>query len=577
MLRKLRIPCALLLLLVAGLPVLAAETALDAVSSEASLVIRFKSPKASIEKIAELVDLVVPGAGDHIRQEQGKLGEAISNAELKGVNMEADWFVAMYTDEDPDDKSGNDDPTFLFIIPGTDLKAMKEGVGSSFKFIEHGKFGVYTSDEATFKAATGRIKGEGKSISTLIDKDSNAVFESGDLSVFLNVKQLLVDYKDEIADFKEKSKQQLENLPADNPAGINPAQITEVANVAIKLISEGLEDTTSCTIAAQVSKAGLSFEDLVKVKSGSATDKFLAKSPAGALASLSQLPSGFLAYYGLTWDSSDFVKLSQWAQGLNTAMKPEVTKELNAVLAEAAKVKVSSKVGTFGLGDGDEGVVRTVGITEVDNPAKMRELSEKTIKIMQKVDTPNVKQTVDYKKDSEKIGKNSADVVSVKMEFGDGTDPGSQMAARGIALLFGNEGITTRSVYLKDRIIETVGGGKQAMTDALAAQEAKSSSTKSAAEQARAKLGAKANVVFMFDLPNTIAKILDLVVQAQVLPLPLDANQVKELQSKPSYFGISAGTEPQGLRVKTVVPVEQMQGMAKIVMFVQQLLGGFGQ
>jgi hypothetical protein len=61
------------------------------------------------------------------------------------------------------------------------------------------------------------------------------------------------------------------------------------------------------------------------------------------------------------------------------------------------------------------------------------------------------------------------------------------------------------------------------------------------------------------------------------LPLPLDANQLKELQSKPSYFGLSAATEPQGLRVKTVVPVEQMQGVAKIVMFVQNLFGGIGQ
>jgi hypothetical protein len=49
---------------------------------------------------------------------------------------------------------------------------------------------------------------------------------------------------------------------------------------------------------------------------------------------------------------------------------------------------------------------------------------------------------------------------------------------------------------------------------------------------------------------------------------------VKGLQSKPSYFGLSAGTEPQGLRVKTHIPVEQMQGIAKIVEFVLQNLGG---
>ena len=75
---------------------------------------------------------------------------------------------------------------------------------------------------------------------------------------------------------------------------------------------------------------------------------------------------------------------------------------------------------------------------------------------------------------------------------------------------------------------------------------------------------------------NTIAKIVDLVVQSQAVPIPLDAEQVKNLQQKPSFFGISAGTEPQGLRVKTLVPVEQMQGIARIANFVQQTMGGAG-
>jgi hypothetical protein len=97
--------------------------------------------------------------------------------------------------------------------------------------------------------------------------------------------------------------------------------------------------------------------------------------------------------------------------------------------------------------------------------------------------------------------------------------------------------------------------------------------------QARGNLAAKSNVVFLLDLPNTIVKVLEVVVQAQILPpvLPLDLDQIKSLQTKPSYFGLSAGTEPQGLRVKTHIPVEQMQGIAKIVGFVQQLMGGIGQ
>ncbi|MBI3864269.1 MAG: hypothetical protein HY290_20490 [Planctomycetia bacterium] len=211
----------------------------------------------------------------------------------------------------------------------------------------------------------------------------------------------------------------------------------------------------------------------------------------------------------------------------------------------------------------------------MDNPSKMRELAQKVIKAMEKVETQGIKQTYELKKDAEKYGKNSSDVVTAKTEL---EDPNAAaFMERFMSMLFGPEGMTTRSVYLKDKVVQTVGGGKQAMTDALAAQEQKSATTKTPFQTARGKLAPKSNVVVMFDLANTAVKILELVAQAQVLPLPLDADQIKQLQSKPSYFGLSAGTEAQGLRVKTVVPVEQMQGFAKIGMFFQQQFGGAGQ
>jgi hypothetical protein len=136
--------------------------------------------------------------------------------------------------------------------------------------------------------------------------------------------------------------------------------------------------------------------------------------------------------------------------------------------------------------------------------------------------------------------------------------------------------MTTRVVYLKDRVIQTLGGGKQAMNDALATVEKKPADTpKSPIQQTRGKLAPKANLLVLWDLPGTVAKIMAMVVESQTIPIPVDPDAVKDLQSKPSYFGLSAATEPQGLRVRTIVPVEQMQGIAKIVTFFRGLgLGG---
>ncbi|HEY2250962.1 MAG TPA: hypothetical protein VGH74_07865 [Planctomycetaceae bacterium] len=597
MLRRILTPFASLILLLVVVPVQAAETALDAVASEASLVIRLKKPKATLNKVADLVDLVVKGQGDSVRGKTEELGKLISNPNLVGVDTDADWFVAVYTDDDEEDdakkdekkdekKDGDeeedDNPTLLFIVPATDLAAMEKELGDSFKFMKHGKFGVYTKDEATAKATAARLKGEGKSISTLIDKDSNAVFDGGDVSVFINVKQLASDYKEEIEKFQEDAKQQLENLPANAagaPGGMNTQQMAQLVGQLMKGLSTALADTQSCTVAAVISKDGLAFDDLVKVKAGSATDKLLAKSAPGALSTLSLLPAGYLGYLGFTWNMSDIAEFNKYMMGIGgAALKPETAKELEGALADMAKLKISSLATAFGLGDIDEGAVRSVSVTEVDNPAKMRELTQKVIKAMQGVETQGIKQTYTVKKDAEKYDKNSADVTTVKTEMVDQDNPlMAQMMERMMSAMFGPDGMTTRQVYLKDKVVQTMGGGKQAMKDSLAALEKSSESSKSPFQQSRAKLGAKSNLVVLVDLTNTIAKIVDLVVQSQAVPIPLDAEQVKNLQQKPSFFGISAGTEPQGLRVKTVVPVEQMQGIARIVNFVQQsLMGGAG-
>jgi hypothetical protein len=234
-------------------------------------------------------------------------------------------------------------------------------------------------------------------------------------------------------------------------------------------------------------------------------------------------------------------------------------------------------ISAFGLGDAEEGAVRSVTVTETDNPPKLRELSQKMTKALGSVETQGIKQTFTIKPDAEKYGKSSADLVTVTTEFDGAENPFiAAMMQRVNATLFGPEGMTTRVVYLKDRVVQTLGGGKQAMTDALAAIEKPPETAKSPLRETRTKLAPKANLLFLFDVTNTIAKILGMVVDSQAVPLPIDPEAVKDLQAKPSYLGLTAGTEPQSLRVRTHLPVEQMKGIAKIVRFVQDTIGSMG-
>lgn len=557
---------------VAAGPLVAAESALDAISSDAGLVIRLKNPQATIEKVADLVNEIVPGYGEQVRAQSEGIGLAISNPTLAGVDKQADWWLAVYP------RGGEQEPQIVFVIPASDAKAMKAGLGESVKFLEHGKFGIYTADGDAADKTAALLKGTGKPIAPLIDKDSQAVFEKGDISVFIHVTRLATVYKDRITEARERATQALENAPVEVPGtpGLNPKAIADVLGQLLTVVMQGLDDTKSCTIAAIISKEGLAFEDIVRVVSDSPTDKLLQKSPPNALSTLGTLPAGDLGYLGL---HGDLTELAQFGIKMSSAFlgdDEKTAKEFQSVIADMQKLKYGAIASSFGLGPVDEGALRTATITEVNEPAKMRELSQKLFKAMGTVQTGTMKQTYALKPDSEKLGQNSVDVLTVTMDLGEAAGPEAAMMERFLKALYGPEGGVTRMTYLKDKAVQTNGGGKPALEKVLAALDKKGDTIGGAAPfaEARKRLGDKSNLLVLFDLPGFVGKAIELVVESGTLPIPVNVEGLRSLDLKPSFLGLSLATEPQGLRVKSSIPVEQAQGVAKIVMTIMAQLNG---
>lgn len=558
-------------------PVAAAEHPVDAISSDAGIVVRLKNPQATIGKIADFVDQVVPGFGTQVRAQAGGIGLLISNPTMAGVNQEADWWLAVYP------KAGDQPPEVVYIIPATDLKAMKEALGDSQKFIEHGTLGIYTTDADAADKTAALLKGTGKSIHDSADKPSIEVFEKGDVSVYLHVRRLTTVYKDAISESRERLTQQLENVPEEIPGtpGVNPKALAEIVGQLLTTLLQGLDDTQACTIALTISKEGLVFEDLVRFAADSKTDKLLQKSPPSTLDALGKLPAGNLGYLGLKGDLSELMQYGTKAMAALQPASGQSNKEMLATIADMQKLKFGTISSAFGLGSPEEGAIRSVTVTEVTEPTKVRDLSRKLFKSMSAVETNGLKQTYDVKPDAEKHGQNVADLVTVKTELGDTGDPAAtEMMDRIMKVMYGPEGMVTRTVYLKDKVVQTAGGGKGALDQALSTLE-KSADSAGAAEpyqKARGRLGEKANVVVLFDLPLTIARVVGVVAEGNLLPpsIPISADMFKNLDLQPSFLGLSASTEPQGLRVKTSIPVEQVQGIAKLVQTVIMLQAGGG-
>jgi hypothetical protein len=551
-------------LLVVVRPVAAAETALDTMSADAGIVGRLKNPDATLDKLVELTNLIMPGLGDNVRAQAGALGMVISNPAQAGVDRQADWWLAVYPHADRE-------PGIVFVVPATDLAAMKEAVGNGFKFIEHGKFGVYTEDADSADKITALLKGNGKPIASLFDKDSQAVFDKGDISVFIHITRLVTVYKVKLAELRESAARGIEGLPGGGGGtpGIDPKAMAQFAGELTNLLFQGLDDAQSCTIAAMISKEGLAFEDLVRVAAGSKTDKLLQKSQPNPLANLSLLPAGALGYIGFHGDFSNLLQF-----GMNSIAglfpgKDGGSKDFQAALEEMQKLKFGVIASSFSLGSATDGALRVVGVTEVSDPQKVRELSQKLVKVAGTIQPPGVKQTIELKPDAEKIGSTTVDLLKVTQEPAAGAGPEAMFDDRVAKILYGPEGMVTRFVYLKDKIVETKGGGKQTLETALTTIESKSSSVGGdpAFQQARTRVAEKANLVLLFDLPGTIVKAVTVAVESRMLP-PLDPELLRSLDFKPSFLGLSAATEPQALRVRSNIPTEQAQGIAKVALTV---------
>ena len=538
----------------------------DAIPADVSVVVRLKAPKATIEKVASFVDMVQPGFGGQVRQNAPAIGLAISNPTLAGVDMTGDWYVAVFLSaEDPE-------PTVAFLIPATDAKAMKDGLGDGMHFVKHDKWGVYSENEETIATIKTVISGKKEHLDPdhADAKAAASLFEQGDLSVYVNLEQIVDEYKEHLSQAKVQLSQVLENAPdsAPNVPGLNPQALAKAAGKVVEQALAVVDESEALVVALSVSKQGIVIEEYLQFAKDGVADKFLKSSQTSAMPTLTSLPGKQAMYFGVSCDFASFAKWGTDLIGMAYSGDDKNVKEIAAAVADIGKLKFGPVVSSIGIGEGADGVLRGVTVAEVSDPQKLRSIGRKMTELSGSIQTPGVKQTVEYKADAEKYGANSADLTRVKQEFEAAGDPGAEIALRFVKLMYGADGMTTRSVYLKDRVVSTVGGGKEEMTAALAASKGGSSEAGSKPLQAaRSQHGSKTNLLAFVDLPNLIIGAIRVAADGGVLPIPIEKTALEGLQIEESYLGFSVGSEPGAVRIKTNIPTEQVKGLAKIAMF----------
>ncbi len=554
-----------------AVPALGADAPLASVANDADIVIRFKAPQDTIEKVAVLANKVTPGLDVMVRGNAPSIGLAISNPTLAGVDQKSDWYVVVYARADQE-------PAVVFAVPATDADAMQKALPEKMTALAKDGFVFYAEDQAAVEKFKTGPTSANKSIVTEMDAKAKTVFDAGDLSIFVNVNHLTQVYADQIEQAKDKAAQQLNELQFNAPQVPN-FDMSRIADLYSEMLTagfQGLEDADSCTIAMVVDDGGITFEDYLDFAEGSSAAGWLAGQTTSEMQLASKLPTDAAMYFGLSGDVS---RMYDWAMSFADVMAPqdEAGKQKLAALKEEMKgLKYGSMVGSFGLGDAAAGMIRSVNIVEVTPAAKIRELTRQSSELMKAVEIEGnpIKQSIEIAADAETYGAHKADVMTVRQEIDPAQDPTGGMMLMFQQAMFGPEGMQTRMVYLADKYIQSMGGGKQAMEDALERLEASDANDLG---KHRGGLIPKPNMLFLMDLPGLVAQGLKAASTAPNLPIPLNPQQVNALRPARSFIGFTLAAEPNALRAKTRIPVEQVQGIMQVVMFFQQMRGQGGQ
>ncbi len=575
---KLLMSGCVLAVMLAGIQSLSAALKVPyAISSKAAIMIRLKSPEKTIEQGVNFLNEVQPGFGGILLAQSQGLGVLISNPTMAGVSQKEHWYVAAIPRKDAP-------PSVLFAIPTTNADEFKKALGERFKSFYRDGYLFYSQDADTLNEAKQLLSRKGTSIVSLMDEHSKKVFQSGQLSVFVNFVALKELYGENFKQAREQFKQKLQNLPADAqqnlPPGVSQEEVVELVLSIVDPVLQLVEDSQSLTSTFRIARTGLVTECYLHTKEDSPSDQFLRESPPIEMTLLRKMPPEKLVYYGVCFQSP---RLVDWASKItektlkiiNAALKNNGGQELGdaELYAKLVLAQLQNEMaGCFWVGSVDQGLLRGAVVIKTKDAEKLKETNLKVLQTQQTVKwSKDFKVICSVKKNAEKVGGHSVDIVRYKYQY-DTSKPEFQIAQKIVDTVYGPEGMTIRLVSTDDAFVTTIGGDQQTLAEILNSLQQKQGKGDQTAHQVFCeKYIPKSNALALIDLPNLILKVTKTLIQNKLIPLNIDPRLLNSLTLQSSYSGFGVLTEEHGLTMKLAIPAAQLQGIGQLVTFAQQV------
>lgn len=533
---------------------------LDRIPADVSAVIRLQAPETTIEDLTAFVNEVQPGAGAVIQFQRGLLGVAISNPTLAGVDQSQDWFIAI-------DARPAGEPDILLLIPSSDPAELQEAVGSGFQFAQANGWVAYSQSNRLIEQVRDCLDGTSKGFSSQLNDDGADLLNSGHLNLYVNVAELNETYADQLAAAEDQLDQAIDMIAAQvestNP-GVNIQYVWNMYRDIGRATLQTVRDSQSLTVTLSFTDRALRIEELLTVEQDSATGQFFTGQPASDVNLLQSLPEGQTGYMAMNGNPEP---LLGWFRDMMTDMLQDekVRERFLDSLTMIGKARSGTLVTGGGIAPDAEPALRSYSMTQTDPASVMHDAVDALGNDLE-YDVGGIRQRLTLQRDAEQIDGQSIHLYRVEQDVPAELDPlglQDQLYRR----LYGPEGvITQRLTFQDDLTLQTMGGGSDAMRQLLS----RSPWSDEQLLRARQQFPDQVNLIVLVDLPDFVISMGRLMVESGTLPLPVDASDLANLQVPRSYAGFSVTTEPTKLHARTVIPVETLQGFARMAEFAQQ-------
>ena len=547
----------------------AADDATRSLPEGALIVVRLNAPRRTLAKWRRFAAKLDPSYSLMMTPWEGMLGGLIANPDMIGVDMDRDWWMAVYPGPD-------DSPEVVYAIPAKDVGFMQSALGESIHSAKIGRWGVYSASEAAGKRISQLSTGDVKSISATLDKQSKELLLRGDVTAYVNLAAIKSKYRSELDLVRDELNKALVEVARNLPGkqGGDTKILVETYSKVAHAVLQGVDDSRAFTFSALVGLQGLQFEEYLAVTPDSPTAKFLQSQSTSEFKLLEKLPAGQHVYFGLHGDTSSLMKWSMEMSALLVQGDPASRKSMQELAAQYATLKFGDHLWSIGPDESGESLFQMTTVTEVTPVRRMKELARKTPDVMSKVKTPGVKQTMSLKVDAEKYGTLSGDILTLKQELDAEADPFG-IVSKISETIYGPEGMVTRTVYTASKVVQTIGGGRAAMEGILKRVGFGDGSVVSnkLVRNVRTALDKEANLVVLVDIPSFVIDTLLLLSIDESIPIPFDTDAIAGLDVKKSYLGFSLAAESEGVRAQTHIPTAQLLNLIKLGEFAMESLG----